>query len=290
MLQALTVGDPPQAWAALGFIVDERATRVGHVDIHLGGPQPGIAAWQLSGLDPAVTDLDGLGVDHASERPRDAASEAPHPTGVIGLDHVVVATPDLPRTVDALAGAGLELRRVRDAGRDASGRLRQQAFFWLGSVILEVVGPAEPAGTGPPSLWGLAFTGFPYAIALKTGSPAAVNSSFLLFFPFAFLTTTFVPEEALTGWLATIATYNPVTYILEALRSLLFVGWDATALAQGLGVKASEASGIVASEDPWVVLRGRFTAEQRRAVGAQTWLYDRAGGGLLAHGGCGGSG
>ncbi len=33
-------------------------------------------------------------------------------------------------------------------------------------------------------LWGLAFTGFPYAIALKTGNPAAVNSSFLLFFPF----------------------------------------------------------------------------------------------------------
>lgn len=52
-------------------------------------------------------------------------------------------------------------------------------------------------------LWGLAFTGFPYAIALKTGNPGAVNSSFLLFFPFAFLTSTFFPKEALTGWLAT---------------------------------------------------------------------------------------
>ena len=52
------------------------------------------------------------------------------------------------------------------------------------------------------ALWGLAFAGFPYAIALKTGNPAAVNSSFMLFFPFAFLTTTFLPEEALTGWLA----------------------------------------------------------------------------------------
>ena len=57
--------------------------------------------------------------------------------------------------------------------------------------------------------WGLAFTGFPYAIALKTGNPAAVNSSFILFFPFAFLTTTFLPQEALTGWLSTIADYNP---------------------------------------------------------------------------------
>jgi ABC-2 type transport system permease protein len=48
-------------------------------------------------------------------------------------------------------------------------------------------------------LWGLAFTGFPYAIALKTGSPGAVSASFLLFFPFAFLTTATLPKEALTG-------------------------------------------------------------------------------------------
>ena len=74
-------------------------------------------------------------------------------------------------------------------------------------------------------LWGLAFTGFPYAIALRTGNPAAVNSSFLLFFPFAFLTTTFLPQEALTGWLATVADYNPVTYLLAGLRSLISEGW-----------------------------------------------------------------
>ncbi len=83
-------------------------------------------------------------------------------------------------------------------------------------------------------LWGLVFTGFPYAIALKTGNPAAVNSSFLLFFPFVFLTTVFVPREAMTGWLATVATYNPVTYLLDALRSLIVVGWDAEALAKGI--------------------------------------------------------
>ncbi len=84
------------------------------------------------------------------------------------------------------------------------------------------------------ALWGLAFAGFPYAIALKTGNPAAVNSSFLLFFPFAFLTTTFLPEEALTGWLATVATYNPVTYVLAGLRSLISEGWVWDDLAKGL--------------------------------------------------------
>ncbi|MEM9514289.1 MAG: ABC transporter permease [Actinomycetota bacterium] len=84
------------------------------------------------------------------------------------------------------------------------------------------------------AMWGLAYAGFPYAIALKTGNPAAVNSSFVVFFPFAFLTTAFLPEDQLTGWLATIATYNPVTYVLAGLRSLISDGWDWTALWQGI--------------------------------------------------------
>jgi ABC-2 type transport system permease protein len=75
-------------------------------------------------------------------------------------------------------------------------------------------------------LWGLAFTGFPYAIALKTGNPGAVNSSFLLFFPFSFLTTAFLPKEALSGWLATAAKYNPVTYLLDGLRAIISSGWN----------------------------------------------------------------
>ncbi len=83
-------------------------------------------------------------------------------------------------------------------------------------------------------LWGLAFTGFPYAIALKTGNPAAVNSSFLLFFPFSFLTTAFLPKEALSGWLATAATYNPVTYLLDGLRAIISVGWEWDTIGKAL--------------------------------------------------------
>ena len=45
------------------------------------------------------------------------------------------------------------------------------------------------------ALWSLAFAGFGYAIALKTGNPAAVNSSFMLFFPFLFLTSSYVPRR-----------------------------------------------------------------------------------------------
>ena len=86
------------------------------------------------------------------------------------------------------------------------------------------------------AFWGLAFAGFPYAIALKTGNPAAVNSSFILFLPFAFLTTSFLPKEALTGWLSTVATYNPVTYVLEGLRSLISDGWEWDVLARGMAL------------------------------------------------------
>ncbi len=106
------------------------------------------------------------------------------------------------------------------------------------------------------AFWGLAFTGFPYAIALKTGNPGAVNSSFILFFPFAFLTSTFLPERALTGWLATVADYNPVTYILRAMRSLT-EGWDGGALLQGAGAIAGVA--IVSFALAFAALRGRVT-------------------------------
>ena len=104
--------------------------------------------------------------------------------------------------------------------------------------------------------WGLAFAGFPYAIALKTGNPAAVNSSFILFFPFAFLTTTFLPQEALTGWLATIATYNPVTYVLDGLRSLITEGWEPDTLAKGM--LAIVALGTVSFTLASLAMRGRL--------------------------------
>ncbi len=104
-------------------------------------------------------------------------------------------------------------------------------------------------------LWGLAFTGFPYAIALKTGNPAAVNSSFILFFPFAFLTTAFLPREALTSWLDTIAGYNPVTYLLDGLRSLLSEGWDWTKLGKAL--LAIAGLGTVSMSLCFAALRGR---------------------------------
>ncbi len=73
--------------------------------------------------------------------------------------------------------------------------------------------------------WTVIYNGFPYSIALKTGNPAAVNTSFIIFFPVVFLSPVFVPQEAMTGWMATIVRFNPVTYLLQGMRSLVSEGW-----------------------------------------------------------------
>jgi ABC-2 type transport system permease protein len=106
------------------------------------------------------------------------------------------------------------------------------------------------------ALWNLAFAGFGYAIALKTGNPAAVNSTFLLFFPFLFLTSSYVPRDQLSGWLNTVAGFNPVTYILDGLRSLVIGnGWQWTQLGQAL--LAIAIVGVISMTMCFAALRGR---------------------------------
>ena len=109
------------------------------------------------------------------------------------------------------------------------------------------------------ALWGLVFTGFPYAIALKTGNPAAVQSAFLLFFPFLFLTSSYVPRSQLTGWLNTVAAWNPVTYLLGGLRSLTMQGWQWTQLGQALAAIAVVAA--ISMSLCFGALRGRLNQD-----------------------------
>ena len=106
------------------------------------------------------------------------------------------------------------------------------------------------------ALWSLAFSGFGYAVALKTGNPGAVNSMFLLFFPFLFLTTSYVPKDQLSGWLHAVAAWNPVTYLLEGLRSLVTGGWDAGDL--GAALLAVAIVGALSMAMCFAALRGRI--------------------------------
>lgn len=116
--------------------------------------------------------------------------------------------------------------------------------------------PGVLAFMGFSALWGLAFTGFPYAVALRTGSPAAVNACFVVFFPLFFLTDAVVPKQVLTGWFSTIATYNPVTYLLGALRSLIIDGWHPAPLLEGLA--AVGGIGALSMALAFLALRGRL--------------------------------
>jgi ABC-2 type transport system permease protein len=74
---------------------------------------------------------------------------------------------------------------------------------------------------GLTALWSVVFVGFMQLIALKTRSAAATNSGGLIFFPLLFLTPNFVPRGLLTRPMEVAATFNPVTYVMEALRSLI---------------------------------------------------------------------
>ena len=81
--------------------------------------------------------------------------------------------------------------------------------------------------------FGTAYSGFNAAVALRTGSPQAAAAGGLLLFPLIFLSTAFAPKEVFADWLQVLATINPITYILEAQRSLIIEGWNGLDLLRG---------------------------------------------------------
>ena len=153
MLHELTVGDEPEAWASAGFTVDaDGICRVGSVRIRLAGEgeRRGLVGWSLRA--DVGGDLDGVPTTR-SDQPK--AEPASHPNGVTSIDHVVLLSPDLGRTKEALEQVGFEARRERDG--ELGGAPIRQVFYRLDDVILEVVGAPDAAGDGPSSLWGITF-------------------------------------------------------------------------------------------------------------------------------------
>ena len=82
------------------------------------------------------------------------AEPAAHANGATYIDHVVLLTPDLARTTEALGAIGLTPRGERDS--DTYGAPMRQVFFRLGEVILELIGQPDTAGEGDPGFFGLA--------------------------------------------------------------------------------------------------------------------------------------
>ena len=83
----------------------------------------------------------------------------------------------------------------------------------------------------------LGFGAIGSAAALRTGSGEAVQGLFPLFFVLLFLSSMSLPRNLIqTDWFREVATWNPVSYLIEAVRSLLITGWDGEALALGFAV------------------------------------------------------
>jgi catechol 2,3-dioxygenase-like lactoylglutathione lyase family enzyme len=148
----ITVADEPGAWAAAGFTVTDGVARCGGIAIRLVGRTDGkrIRGWSWCDL------LDGLPTTTTASGP--TMHPDAHPNGTTLVDHVVVVTPDLDRTVAAFEARGLEVRRVRHT--EQYGPPFRQVFFRGGETVIEVIGPDEPESDDgrPAHFYGIAFT------------------------------------------------------------------------------------------------------------------------------------
>ncbi len=152
--------------------------------------------------------------------------------------------------VEEIEGGYFDKLRATPVARTAivAGRLYAEVVK-VGVIAIAMVIIALPFGvrvaSGIPglvvlvvlvSLWAMVFSGLMQLIALKTRSAAATQSGSLIFFPLLFLTPNFVPRELLTRPMEIAATLNPVTYIMEAVRSLILEGFNWGSLTRGFAV------------------------------------------------------
>jgi len=154
--------------------------------------------------------------------------------------------------VEDIEGGYFDKLRAAPVSRTAIvlGRLTAEAAKIVVITVVLVVA-ALPFGvsiaSGPLGLllllvlaasWSVVFSGFMQLIALKSRSAAATQSGSLVFFPLLFLTPNFVPRDLLTRPMEIAATFNPVTYIMEALRSLILEDFAWATIGRGFAVVA----------------------------------------------------
>jgi ABC-2 type transport system permease protein len=122
----------------------------------------------------------------------------------------------------------------------------------------------EAGWAGVPVLFALAAIGavaFGAAgttLALRTGSAEAVQGFFPVGFVLLFLSSMNIPRDLIEAdWFRWLATVNPVSYLIEGIRSLVIWGWDGRALLLGFATAASLALLFLATTA--VAFRERLT-------------------------------
>jgi ABC-2 type transport system permease protein len=172
-----------------------------------------------------------------------------------------IAFPFIQGSLFASINAGSALARDVETGflRRLAMTPMQRAALLLGhlsgvmlvalvsSIIYLVVGLIAgmdfPAGAAAvpvllalAMLIALAFAAIGAFVGLRSGSGEAVQGFFPLFFVLLFLSSSSLPRNLIEqDWFRAIATWNPVSYLVEGVRSFMIVGWDGEALALGFG-------------------------------------------------------
>jgi ABC-2 type transport system permease protein len=139
------------------------------------------------------------------------------------------------------------LRRITLLTGQLAGVVTMGLFQAVVYLSVGLIAGAEfesgPAGVlvllGFAALVSLGFGALGAFVAMRTGSGEAVQGMFPLFFVFLFISSTFIPRNLMqTEWFHDLATANPVSYLVECVRSLVITGWDGEALALGFGIAA----------------------------------------------------
>jgi ABC-2 type transport system permease protein len=201
----------------------------------------------------------------------DAATELPGFPAASYLDFAL-AIPFMQGALFAALNSGQDLARDIEGGfldRLAmtplsgaallAGQLGGALFMGLISAVLYLVvgvafGAGIASGVGGALVLLLlamtisaAFACFGTFVALRAGTGEAVQGFFPLFFVLLFLSSAFFPRDLIEqDWFATIATYNPVSYMVEGIRSLVISGWDGQALAQAFAIALIAIVGFLA--------------------------------------------
>jgi ABC-2 type transport system permease protein len=117
----------------------------------------------------------------------------------------------------------------------------QAVFYITTGLLLGVRFAAGPAGIALllvyAALVALGFGALGSYLALRTGSGEAIQALFPLLFVFLFISSMNTPRNLIAvGWFQFLASINPISYLIECIRSLVITGWDAEALALGFSI------------------------------------------------------
>jgi ABC-2 type transport system permease protein len=213
------------------------------------------------------------GLDAASKLPgfptgsyRDFALAVPFMQGALFV--AMIAGTDLARDIESGFLNRLALTPLRApallAGQLGGALLLGIAQGVVYLVVGVLVGVGVKSGVGGAfvllllsTLMAFGFAGIGSAIALRFGTGEAVQGFFPLLFVFVFLSSSNLPRNLIaTDWFREVATYNPVSYLIEGLRSLVITGWDGRALALGFGVAGALTVASIALSS--VYLRSRL--------------------------------